>query len=111
MIKINLNFLIAKYAIALSISYIFSSVWVYIFHSFITIGETYSGTEYYLLNNLPMFTSLAINFIMAIMVFIDMKKTNTVNWLIVIVTAMLGFMGVCLFFIQIFYHTLTKKSI
>ncbi len=108
--NINLNFLLAKYAIALSIGYLFGFVWVFISHNFITVGKSYTGTEFELLQNLPTYISFGINIIIAFMTAYDMKKLGSINWFVVIISALFGFLGVGLFFIYAFYLNLTKKS-
>ena len=108
--KAQLNFLLSKYAITLSIAYAIALVWVFISHRFFTVGETYSSMEFEMIASVPFFTTSGINIIVAIMTAYDMKKISKINWLIVIITALFGFFGVGLFFIYLFHHVLIAKD-
>ena len=100
--KIKFQRLLFKYSILLSISYLLSSVWFHITPFYYkTVMETQMIKE--LLYWIPTIFRYFINLILAILIYRDLKDNEIKNFLTVIITFLFGFIGIGLFFIQLFY--------
>lgn len=96
--------LLFKYSIILSLSYIMNSLWFLVI-SYLKENEQLVQQIYYV----PEYFRYLINLIVAVLVYLDLKKYAIKNFWIVIITFLFGFFGVGLFFIQVFYKLRMAK--
>jgi hypothetical protein len=107
----NFQRAIYKYAILLSITYFINLAWVYYFQNYLVHILLESQNRFYnYVSLISIIIGFIFNIIFAILVFKDFRKNEIKSPLIVIITLLFGFLGIALFFIQLFYNQYVKKA-
>ncbi|WP_321307622.1 hypothetical protein [Marinifilum fragile] len=103
---------IYKYAILLSITSLINYIWVYFMHRYLDIyamQNIHSVAWQQIISLAPKIINLMFNITFAVLVFKDFKKNDIKSPLIVTITALFGFIGIALFYIQLIYDLKITK--
>ncbi|MBI9058096.1 MAG: hypothetical protein JEZ01_10040 [Labilibaculum sp.] len=109
--EFNFQKAISKYGILLTISYLFTFVWMYFYARIFTdwmVRENYMDLYDYL-GYIPTAVTIIFNCVFAVLVHKDFKRNGIKNTLVVVITLFDGFVGVTLFFIQYIYTLHIQK--
>ncbi len=102
---------IIKYALLLSLFYLFNLAWMYYLHLHIVMWSADNAGKFYeYISWMPLIVQSLFNIVFAILVWKDLKANDIRSPLIVVITLLFGFLGIALFFLQLIYTLYLKNT-